>query len=60
MSSAGRNPSLSANNTMPNPTGGTRINRANTVAMVVFKPNFALPEPGPENVRERESHPRQG
>lgn len=39
---------------MPNPTGGTKINRANTVAMVVFKPNFALPLPGPETVRERE------
>lgn len=31
--------------TMPNPTGGTKSNRAKTIAAVVLKPSFELPGP---------------
>ncbi|KAJ0520614.1 hypothetical protein HanIR_Chr10g0461351 [Helianthus annuus] len=45
LSSGGRNPSLSANVTMPNPAGGTKTNRAKIIAAVVFSPSFELPGP---------------
>lgn len=48
LSSAGRNPSLSANVTIPSPAGGTKTKRANIIAAVVRNPSLLLPTPGPE------------
>lgn len=44
------NPSLSANVTMPMPAGGTKTNRATTIATIVRNPSFELPAPGPEEI----------
>lgn len=45
LSPAGRKPSLSANVTIPSPTGGTNTNRPNIIAAVVLKPSLELPGP---------------
>lgn len=45
LSPAGRKPSLSANVTMPSPTGGTKTNRAKIIDAVVRRPSFELPGP---------------
>lgn len=45
LSSAGRNPSLSAIVTIASPAGGTKTNRPKTIAAVVFNPSFELPGP---------------
>lgn len=45
LSPAGRKPSLSANMTMPSPTGGTKTNRAKIIDAVVRRPSFELPGP---------------
>lgn len=47
LSPSGRKPSLSANVTMPSPTGGTNNNRPNIIAAIVFRPSLELPGPGP-------------